>query len=720
MNAIKEINLAGVWGFTPEGGKRDEIQIPGGGWLKQGFVCEAGTYERYITIPDTVMPQVTRLEFGAVNHHAEYYIGVDEKSLQKIYDEVTAFTPQIVNLTEHVQPGRTYLLRIFVRAFRNGRPIAPHWANWCECTARGIFRDAYIRVYPEVFISGTFVKTHVSQNMLRCDVWVTNSSDTNRTLAIGGEFFSWNGDEWDYPELPDSIFTVNARGKIKLTLGHVDWTPGKESWWWPNVPYREGYRTKLHVLKLILREGKNIIHTANTRFGFREIKQSGKYYELNGVRVNFRGDNLQVANYDRIDYGGKGDAIDTFPGFLPPLDGNPGWPKAVDNFLRLNFNVQREHMGPWTPYMIDTCDEVGLMLIGESASRLDNFDRENGRGFHEVKCLKDIIKRDKNHPSIIRWSSVNEPQCDDPEYHLELYEAIKFIDNTRPVSEDIWSIDYLKSRPDEVFKLLLDKDDFSWFEHYISNDDNGKVIHDCTHYNDAVLPLEDRPFGLGEANLNCLSTPMGLTCFATTIAILRAKNASDIRPYVLLSNWASSIPGVETSDFTGEEGRHPEYGEDNLPEPWSFWKIQLLQKACSPFLAIDCHYWYINRKSNASGSFPVVTPAFKINSEVTREIVVFNDDFSGTDIELHWNIRTGSASNRIYDEGCIKLNITPGFMGRADITFKTPDFNNVLVLTLEVIKDGIIVFKDDATVYEAVDEKTYTMQEFLGKLAENP
>ncbi|MDO8685358.1 MAG: glycoside hydrolase family 2 TIM barrel-domain containing protein, partial [Clostridiales bacterium] len=580
MNAIREVDLKGTWSFTPEGGKRVEIQVPGGGWLKQGFNCEAGTYERYITIPEIDSSCVVNLELGAVNHYAEYYIGKDENSLKKIYEEVTAFTPQAVDLTNHVQQGKTYLLKIFVRAFKDGQPVAPHCAQWCECIARGIFRDAYLRIYPEIYISDTFIKTYVSENKLKCDVWISDSTDSDRTITISGEFFSWNGDKWNYPDIPGTEFTVKAGQTGKLTLGDVEWTPGPESYWWPNVPYSEEYRTKLHILRLILKEGNRIIHTKDTRFGFREIKQAGKYYELNGVRVNFRGDNLQVANYDRIDHDGRGDAIDTLPGFLPPSDGNPGWPKAVDNFLRLNYNVQREHMEPWTPYMIDICDEMGLMLIGESACRGNGFDMEDGRGFHELKCLKDMVKRDKNHPSIIRWSTKNESNCLDQSYHIELYEAVKSIDDTRPVSEDIFA-GYLGSfdNYDNVFGTLKNKNDFTWIEHYLSYDEEGKVINTCKFHNDAVIPLPDRPFGTGEANCLWCSTALGLVWFATTIVLARAQGASDARPYVLLSSWASSIPGVKTIDFLTEENRPPVYGEDNLPYPWEHHGIKLLQKA---------------------------------------------------------------------------------------------------------------------------------------------
>ena len=89
--------------------------------------------------------------------------------------------------------------------------------------------------------------------------------------------------------------------------------------------------------------------TPTYRFGFREATQNGDYYYLNGVRVNFRGDNLQGADYDRINNGGKGDAYDTLPGFLPPSSGNGGWPQAVDNYQRLNYNVVRIHQEPGEP-----------------------------------------------------------------------------------------------------------------------------------------------------------------------------------------------------------------------------------------------------------------------------------------------------------------------------------------------------------------------------------
>jgi len=714
MNPIMETSLHGTWTFTPENGITTDIQVPGGGWLKQDFDCEAGTYETIIAIPDSGRPQAVRLELGAVNHIAEYSLcGLDEDVFVKIHEEVTAFTPQVVDLTPHVLPGKTYRLRIFVRAYQDGHPVAPHWAEWNECIARGIFRDAFIRVYPDVFISDAFVKSSVKDNSLMCEVCVTNASNRDRFVMISGKLKSSGDSSFSYPEIRDMKILVKAGDISTVPVGPLAWQAGRDSYWWPNVPYREGYRTVLHGVEFTLSDASPV-HSTETRFGFRELRQEGPYFELNGERVNFRGDNLQVANYDRIDFGGKGDAIDTLPGFLSPSTSNPGWPKAVDNFLRLNYNVQREHMGPWSPYMLDVCDEMGLMLIGESACRWNGFDMEDGRGYHEVKCLRDIVKRDRNHPSIVRWSSKNEAQCQDPAYHVELYDAIKSLDDTRPVFEDYLYVPGGVQEPLKVLSLLLNKPDFTWTDHYFTYNAENNPVFSPIQYNDVVLPMKERPFGVTEANWMRSSTPAGLSWFATTVALGRARNASDMRPYVLVSSWASSVPGVRTTDLLTEENRHPVFGEDNLPEPWSNAGIQLIQTAYHPLLAMDYDFWWLNRRCDLFGHFPVRAPAVVAGTQVERTITVFNDEFAGSELELRWEVREGSNANWILEKGAIPFHIKPGHMTTVPVCFQASKFNTFLFLTLRVFKNGKERFVDKHTGFEVIDGEDFR-SEFNGE-----
>ena len=80
-------------------------------------------------------------------------------------------------------------------------------------------------------------------------------------------------------------------------------------------------------------------HTITQRFGFREFTWKGNRYYLNGVTCNLRGDNQQEANFGTDAYG-------THPGFGEPTRKCAGWPGAVDNLLRMNFNVLRIHQVP--------------------------------------------------------------------------------------------------------------------------------------------------------------------------------------------------------------------------------------------------------------------------------------------------------------------------------------------------------------------------------------
>ena len=39
----------------------------------------------------------------------------------------------------------------------------------------------------------------------------------------------------------------------KVTVGPLPWRADQASYWWPNVPYRAGYRAQLHELDIRLR-----------------------------------------------------------------------------------------------------------------------------------------------------------------------------------------------------------------------------------------------------------------------------------------------------------------------------------------------------------------------------------------------------------------------------------------------------------------------------------
>ncbi len=695
LEGTPAVSIAGTWDFTPQAGARTQIQVPGGGWFKQGFNIPSATYETSITVPDLGRPQTTLLELGAVNHEAT--LSVDGAV---VGTNTTSFTPSVFDITGFVTPGGTHAISLVVKGRKGllnaaGRKNVPDAAGWSANVPQGIFRSAMVRVYPDVYVSDVFVRPDVAGDTLSYDVTVANTGATDRQLTLSGSLDSWNCDPLLYPVLPDTSVTIPAGQSLQISVGPVSWGLGPASYWWPNVPYRPDYTARLHYLRVALRDGATLVHERLVRFGFRDITQAhatpqNTYYFLNGVRVNLRGDNLQGADYDSIvTDGGPGDAYDTWPGFLAPDAGNPGWPQAVRNYQQLNYNVIRIHQELAAPYMLDVADELGLMLIDETAIRGSNSDQDFMTGHDNmVNHARALVLRDRNHPSVVRWSQSNEASLsstDSPAFENDLYSAIVALDPTRPVSTD----------GSDVYDAMT-YPNFSAFPHYLG----GLGV-----YTDTVLVRSDRPFGQGEFIWPSDVTPQGLMWFATSTVAMRSKDASEIRPYALLSGWASVIPGV-TTDIMLLEPTYPArvinpplFGEDNLPDPWSNPILMRIQRAFNPLLVADSDYWAANHLSDTSGDWPVNVPALTRDSDVTRNLVMFNDTFSDTGVDITWELRADAPDGAIASSASIHVDIPLGALVSQAIQVHTPASGTTAYLVLRAQKNGETLFEDAATQF---------------------
>ncbi|WP_200942935.1 RICIN domain-containing protein [Cellulomonas sp. Root485] len=684
--ATASVDLAGTWSFTPKGRGATSITVPGGGWYKQGFtdVTEA-VYSRSITVPNSGQPQSTWIELGAVNHEAT--LSVDGRV---VATQTTSFTPSNFDISSFAAPGTTHTISVNVKGrgalkAANGRYLVPDAADWSEAVPQGIFRSAFLKVYPAVYVSDTFVRPSVANKTLSYDVTVRNTSGSSRSVTLTGSLSSINGTAFSYPALPSRTVTVAARSTATVTVGPVAWNLDSTSYWWPNVPYRSGYRAQLHGLTVHAVTDDGQTSDATYRFGFREATQNGEYYYLNGVRVNFRGDNLQGADYDRVNNGGKGDAFDTLPGFLPPSSGNGGWPQAVDNYQRLNFNVVRIHQEPASPYMLDVADEMGLMIIGETAIRGSSGKQDWITGHDNmVNHARALVLRDRNHPAIIRWSQSNEPNQsgqDSEQFEKDLYAAMNGADGTRPIIAELGVNANLNSYPGMTYS------NFAVIPHYV--DGFGR-------YGERLITVNGRPDGEGEFIWPACNTKQGFEWFATATLAKRGKDASDLRPYTLLSAWASVIPGVRTGDFVPEEGGRPVYGADNLPDPWSNPQIQRVQAAFNPVAAVDLPYWSASGNSDSNGTFPLASavPTYARNATVTRTITVFNDDFTTTSVGFTWTARLDAPDGAVVASGSTTLTVPLGSRVTQPVSFTAPATGSRVYLQLSTTKSGRSVFTD--------------------------
>ncbi len=127
-----------------------------------------------------------------------------------------------------------------------------------------------------------------------------------------------------------------------------------------------------------------VLDVSATRFGFRDIKfdaQTGFF--LNGKSAKLKG----TCNHQ--DHAGVGAAIP---------DALQRW--RLQQLKDMGCNAYRASHNPPTPELLDLCDEMGILVIDET--RLMTSSPEG------LAQLETLIRRDRNHPSVILWSIGNE------------------------------------------------------------------------------------------------------------------------------------------------------------------------------------------------------------------------------------------------------------------------------------------------------------------------
>jgi hypothetical protein len=690
-------NAAGVtWEFKPEGGEWASIRVPAGGWRTQGYTCDAGTYRARISIPREAEGQLIRLAFEAVNFGAEVFAGPNEAHLVSVAAHVNGWMPFTADVSPFAVPGEPLLVEVAVKGRRkfmvNGKYTVPQGADWYPDLADGILRGVALEILPRVHIGDVWLRTPLAPDRLQTQVTVANSGHHAVTAVLESELLSWNKSAFDYPRMPDFRVELGPGESRTVELPPVAWTLGAASYWWPNVPYQEGYQAQLHILKVVLKENSRTVHEYRQRFGFRQFRARGNRYELNGRCCNLRGDNQQEANFGTDGYGVKA-------GFGPPTAANPGWPRAVDNLQRLNFNVMRMHQIPATPYMLDVCDEKGLMLVDESPLRGSGGAEDFAAGRENmINMDRELVLRDRNHPSIVIWSAANEWA----EPLLETSKAILALDDTRPIIGDGADISLKTNHCPELDPYCI------VMQHYVGGMPGLPLV--------GGTPREHLPYGETEAVWPHDNTKAGFAWMGTGIRIRRLNGNADLRNYILNNAWSNYVPGegpeteILEKKVTGQWNGHLEI-PPALVDPWNHPLIRLMQKCFHPLAVCDVEFDRLNARSNTDGLWPTVKPCWVAGTRVTRTLAVFNDEFTDDPITVRWQLRQGTRNGAVLVQGDSVQQVPAGEFRKLDIEFTCPDAPGDAVLVMESHKAGRQRFVEDEVVFRIVDRLPTTAPE---------
>jgi beta-galactosidase len=168
----------------------------------------------------------------------------------------------------------------------------------------------------------------------------------------------------------------------------------------------------------------------NTAFGIRIIKMDAQ----NGLSIN--GVNLEL----------KGGCIHHDNGPLGSATIDRAEERKIELLKKAGFNSIRCSHNPPSPYLLDVCDRLGMLVIDElydiwekpkiSPDDYSKFVRKSWK-----QDISDMVIRDHNHPSIIMWSIGNEvpESADTSGFRIakKLVNEIRALDPTRAVTEAV-------------------------------------------------------------------------------------------------------------------------------------------------------------------------------------------------------------------------------------------------------------------------------------------
>ncbi len=152
---------------------------------------------------------------------------------------------------------------------------------------------------------------------------------------------------------------------------------------------------KLYRARLTVHRDDEVLDHEQIAFGIRTLAfTADDGFHLNGRRVQLYGVNLHH------DQGPLGAAF---------------YPRAMERQLRImkdmGCNALRTSHNPPAPEVLDLCDRLGLLVWDECFDKWDaTADRLRGVDLveHNERQLDNLVRRDRNHPSVVVWSIGNE------------------------------------------------------------------------------------------------------------------------------------------------------------------------------------------------------------------------------------------------------------------------------------------------------------------------
>lgn len=382
-------------------------------------------YQRSVHIPRGWAGQHIFLRVDAATHAGEVYLGN-----KRVAEHVGGYTPFEADLTGLVKAGEEVRITIGVDNTLSHQTIPPGEivANDLGKKAQKYFHDFFnysglhrsVRLYtvPKEHIEDVVVTTDVKGSMGIVKFTVASGGDNSVGVTIldaESRIVAQSG----------SIQSASvASGKLELANARL-WQPGK---------------AYLYTLKVRLFSGKGdeVLDEYLLPVGIRSVRVDGLQLLINDKPFYFRG----FGRHEDLPVKGKGH--------------DDAW--MVHDFELMKWvgaNSFRTSHYPYAEDVLDYADRHGIVIINETAAvglnlhlapamfggtKRETFSEDfagaKTQAAHE-QAIKELIARDKNHPSVVMWSITNEPESQAKgarAYFEPLVKLTRELDPYRPIT----------------------------------------------------------------------------------------------------------------------------------------------------------------------------------------------------------------------------------------------------------------------------------------------
>ncbi len=335
--------------------------LPGGiGWYRKSF-----------TIPDTYNEKKVSILFEGVYHQSDVYL--NGKHLGFHPYGYTAFE---YDLTPYLNVGGENSLA--VKVDHSGCPSSRWYSG------SGIYRHVWLKVNNPVHIAtwGTYITTPAISHEnaeVKLETTVKNSSNKKENVEVQNRILDAQGKEIC---MISSYTSVEKETQVEVNQTMQVANPRLWS-------IDEAY---LYTMETTLISEHTILDKYTTTFGIRSIQfDANKGFFLNGENIKLKGFCLHQ------DAGCLGTAVP-----------DKSYLRRLKILKEYGVNAIRCSHNPPSSEFLDMCDSLGFVVIDEA------FDKWKSGYYSKYfddwwqQDMNAMIKRDRNHPSIILWSIGNE------------------------------------------------------------------------------------------------------------------------------------------------------------------------------------------------------------------------------------------------------------------------------------------------------------------------